>query len=181
MAARSPRRIFANPFVITLAAAPACFASSNPPPPQQAQAQPLPVMYGDHDDTGPDHINPPPPVEQEIPTTNPPAPQQQPAPPPARPRPSAPQRWIVTKSGAACFAREKFECPKVSGNDPMPTCNPPPAMSYECPPGMADKATLTVAQYSSSTVCVVEQPPPNCPPNATCNPPPPQRVACPKR
>lgn len=164
MAARTPRRSFATPFVITLAAAPACYVQSSPPP---AQPQPAPAPS----------TQPAPPAQ---PTPSP-APAQQPAPPVVI-NPPMPQaqtvspntKWTVYKQAdGACMAAVKVEC------KPQATCNPPPPFKYECPQG----ATLpaTVASNADGTACAIEYPMPKCPPNTACNPPRPTPVACPTR
>lgn len=209
MSARTPRRTFANPFVITLAAT-GCYAQTGSPPPHQPRPQ---VAHGDHDHSLP-HTNPPPPPYQEpIPTTveNPPRPTTTPTPaPPAtpptdtRPAPGTvvlveqtqpkpgtfnyDQRWHVMKRGATCQAMAKVECPKpTKQGGPMPTCNPPPPMKYACPPNMTEPS-LTIVQYAGATDCVIEPKAAACPPpggtpggvKVMCNPPRPQKVACPK-
>ena len=165
MAARTPRKLFASPFVITLAAS--CSAPQQPPP----------------------NVNPPPP-EQPSPSpspdvgviSNPPRPGTDPSPSPSQ----APgtfnseQRWTVSKSGANCMAMAKVECPKpAKPGGPMPTCNPPPPIKYACPDGFDGKEALQIVQRANDTECYVDRPMPSCPPKAMCNPPPPQKVACP--
>ncbi len=166
MAARPPRRSFATPFVITLAAAPACYVTpvskpsdpprqpqetmpAQPPPPSTTAPAPAPATQG------------PPPV-----IVNPPMPQAQTV--------SPNTKWSVYKQAdGACMAAVKVEC------KPQATCNPPPPFKYECPQG----ATLpaTVASNADGTACVLEYPMPKCPPNTACNPPRPTPVACPVR
>lgn len=160
--ARSPRKIFASPFVVTLAAMPACYTESSPPP-----QQPQP------------HVQPrPEPTPGEVIVTNPPPPTE---------GGTAPtqtytfdQRWTVMKSGEACSAMARVECPKPKKpGDPVPTCNPPPPMKVACPDGWDGKAALTIVQYANQADCMIEPPPMNCPKGAMCNPPPPRKVACP--
>ncbi len=184
MSSRTPRRSFAHPFVVTLAAIPACSGgnASGPPP----------------------HKNPPPPtyIEPASPTPAPTDPATEPAVPtsppepveaaPAPPAPSAPgapaqpkapdyaSRWHVFKSGAACMATVHVDCPKPEAGKAVPTCNPPAPTPYTCPPGMTEGASLTVVRRAHSTTCWIEQPPVKCPPGARCNPPPPRGVDCPK-
>lgn len=162
MAARSPRKIFASPFVVTLAAMPACFTGSSPPP-QDPQVQPRPE-----------------PTPGEVVVANP---------PPTTPGGGGTgqaqtytfdQRWTVMKSGEACSAMANVECPKAKKpGDPVPTCNPPPPMKVACPDGWDGKAALTIVQYANQESCMIEPPPMRCPKDATCNPPPPRKVACP--
>jgi hypothetical protein len=173
--ARSPRRTFANPFVVTLAAIPACYVESTPPP-QQPQPRP-PVAQGPTQ--GP--AQPTQPATPEVVVANPP----RPTPPPTTPPPSGntatfDQYWYVTKSGASCTARAKVDCPKpAKKGDPVPTCNPPPPIAYACPPDMTE-ASLTIVQRAGSETCMVDHGPMSCPKGAMCNPPPPRAVACPK-
>ena len=193
MAARTPRRVFASPFVITLAA---CTSSSTPPP-----QQPVVVQQGeDHSDHNKPHTNPPPPTGHEEPTptapqtvvTNPPRPTTdpaQPAPPPTpvdqKPEEKKPvdydQSWLVSKSGATCSAQPRANCPKPAPGKPIPPCNPPPAMKYTCPDGMGDKVAVTVVKHAKATTCVIQPEPMKCPQGAMCNPPPPRIVPCPTR
>ena len=90
MAARTPRRSFAAPFVVTLAAVPACYVQSSAPPPQpQPVAQPAdphPVVV-----------------------TNPP-----------RPQPAASTSWHVYKTQDGCEAIVNVECPAGASCNPPP-------------------------------------------------------------
>ena len=165
MAARMPRRTFATPFVVTLAAAPACYVQSAPQP------QPQPV------------------VEQSQPTdshpvvvSNPPRPQPDPQPAPSDPPPNLsvshnppmPQQsnsWHVFKTNDGCEAIVNVQCPKGAA------CNPPPPQKYDCPPGIVAGKPLTVVTNGQGD-CIIE--PPACPPNVMCNPPRPHPFACPK-
>jgi hypothetical protein len=175
MSARSPRKVFANPFVITLAAIPACFTESTSPPPQQPQ-QPVTTAPAQPAPGG------------EVVVANPPRPtpggEAQPA--PAGPAPGAPQtytfdqRWTVMKSSNGCTAMQRVDCPKpTKAGGPVPTCNPPPPMKIECPADWDGKQTLAVVQYANNEKCEIERAPMKCPQGAMCNPPPPRYVACP--
>ncbi|MDQ3367665.1 MAG: hypothetical protein M3680_19765, partial [Myxococcota bacterium] len=55
MAARTPRRIFASPFVVTLAAIPACYATttSDPSPPQPIVAHGGPTQPTRYEEPSP--------------------------------------------------------------------------------------------------------------------------------
>jgi hypothetical protein len=176
MSARTPRRTFAHPFVVTLAAVPAC--TSPRPPHQNPPPPPTPT-----EPASPDTAQTPP-TAPTAPTTPDPA-----SPPPA-PAPGAPaqgkakppdytQRWYVTKNGATCLATPHLECPTAPPGQPAPTCNPPPPSAYRCPDGVTD-ASFTVVRYANTVQCVIQPPPPKCPPNAACNPPRPRPVECPK-
>jgi hypothetical protein len=152
MAARSPRKIFASPFVVTLAAIPACFTESSPPPQQpqqppttQVEPQPQPPSGGGTAQTyGFD------------------------------------QRWLVSKQGTGCQAMARTECPKPKNpGDQVPTCNPPPPMKVTCPENWDGKEAITIVMYANQANCFIEPAPVKCPPNVACNPPPPRKVACP--
>lgn len=156
MAARTPRRSFATPFVVTLAAAPACYVQSTPPQqPQQvqpAQSQPQPGQ--------PDR----PPVT----VVNPPMPQA-----PAATTPN--QKWSVYKQpDGVCMASIKVTC------KPGTMCNPPPPQKYDCPANVSLDKPVTVASSADGMACFVEYPAAACPPNVACNPPRPTPVTCPK-
>ncbi len=161
MAARSPRKIFASPFVVTLAAA--CGPAA-PPPQQPVPSQPTPA-------------EPTPAPTPTVVIANPP----HPAPASETLPVSYDQRWTVMKSGADCHAMPKVDCPKpAQPGGPMPTCNPPPPIKYACPEGWDGTSPMKIVQYANSTECLVEAEPIKCPPNASCNPPAPRRVACPR-
>jgi hypothetical protein len=152
MSARAPRRSFLNPFVVTLAAAPACFVQSRTPP-SQSVSQPNP---GQPETTDP-HPTPPPP-EAQTPTVivNPPRPTDpQPATPPdpvatgtvvEPPPPADDAEWIVTKTTSGCRARAITHCP------PKMMCNPPPPHLYQCVDGAKYPANLT----KHGEVCTLE-------------------------
>jgi hypothetical protein len=155
MAARTPRRSFAAPFVVTLAAtAPACYMSSSPqgttasqpPPAQPAQPTPAPEPGG-------------PPV-----VMNPPMPQT--------PAPAAGTKWTVYRTKDSCKAAYIVDCPAGA------MCNPPPPVDYECPQNVSLDKPVTVA--SDGTGCFVQYEMPKCPPGVACNPPRPQPVSCPR-
>jgi hypothetical protein len=180
MPARSPRRTFASPFIITIAAVPACFVSSSTPPSQPiSQAAPGQPSQSDPAPT------PPPPQEQSpVIVANPPRPTQGPAeqaatppPPPPQPtptpvNPSQPnQMWTVLKTTSGCEAILDVSCPQGA------SCNPPAPIKYACPDGVKLPAKITTFGDS----CAVVPPEMHCPPHAMCNPPRPQKVACPKR
>src|SRR5262245_55864460 len=106
MSARTPRRVFANPFVVTLAALPACYTSTGPAPTVAPIAPVEPTATAT-----PPALNPPPATS---PPTSPPGPVDY------------DQSWTVTKSGGTCRAQPEVECPKAEPGLPAPTCNPPP-------------------------------------------------------
>ena len=138
MAARTPRRSFAAPFVVTLAAPlAACFVQAGPPPQQPPGNPPPPEVAQQQQTPPPDHVivsNPPRPV---TPPPSDPPPQQKPPNPatmnPPRPQPvdqqpqSSSEKWTIFKQGNDCMASVKTECPKGA------MCNPPPPIKYACP------------------------------------------------
>ncbi|MFN0246514.1 MAG: hypothetical protein ACKV2T_06375 [Kofleriaceae bacterium] len=203
MSARALRRSFATPFVLTLAAVPACVVSSPPPSsPQTTRSGPA------HDE--PDHANPPAPQPetQTAPTqapptvvANPPRPQEAPAntrvndqvkntantssttvaqtEPAITDKASAPKargyrEWSVTKANGTCKSMVKVSCPEGA------ICNPPPPAKYECPKFMADNDKIAVIQRTEKAECYVDHGDFTCPPAASCNPPRPQQLTCPK-
>ena len=171
MASRIPRRTFAAPFVITLAAG--CYTQA-PPPAQPPPANPPPPTQPDPVVANPPRPEPDPGPTQS-PPMNPPAPQRPPMNPPA-PQTNAAE-WTVTKQGAICTAAIKVTCP------PAAMCNPPGPHPVDCLPymaDMADGATLTVIRNAGAIDCIIPPPPTHCPPKAACNPPPPRHVDCPK-
>jgi hypothetical protein len=158
MPARTPRRSFANPFVVTLAALPGCHVAVDPPP----------------------NVPPVEPVATATATaaTAPVAPT---APPPGPPvAVEREQTWSVIKSGGACQAFLQVDCPKPQPGVLTPTCNPPAPVKYDCPAGLAEGGSVRVIQPAKQTECL-KMPQVRCPPLATCNPPPPTKVACPGR
>ena len=113
MAARTPRRSFATPFVVTLAAAPAaCYVQSGPP-----ASSPPPVQA-----TQPEQ-GPPPAVVSNPPRPTSPADTAQ----PAQPAQIAVTTWTIFKSADGCSAAVKTECPKGV------MCNPPRPRQFPCP------------------------------------------------
>lgn len=189
MAARAPRRSFAAPFVLTLAAVPACTVSSGPPsgPPPQQPATQQPVAQTPTQ----------PPPTQPQPTWNPPPPSQpepqappQPEPPvvanPPRPtgndtattpEPSTKTvtHWHVEMDASTkqCTATLKLDCPMNA------KCKMPPRNPYACPAGWDGVGQVTVTRFANTTECVLEAPIPKCPPNAKCKRPAGTKVPCP--
>lgn len=152
MAARSPRRSFATPFVVTLAAAPACYVQSSPPPQQPTTTAQQPTTQ---------EPGKPPPV-----IVNPPRPQAT--------TPNA--RWKIFADAGKCFSAYQIECkPNVS-------CNPPRPQPYECPTdiNLTASGPVTIESSADGMACSVDWGPQSCPAGASCNPPPPVSVTCPK-
>lgn len=194
MSARTPRRSFAAPFVVTLATAPACYVSSAPPPQQPPPSQP--AAQPAQNAPGVVVANPPrpaDPAQQPAPPPNisvvhnPPRPQPadpgtQPPPPvppnpsvvmnPPRPEPAG-TKWHVFKTADGCEAALTIDCPKGA------MCNPPPPKKVDCPEGLVMPKGLNIVSQGDGT-CVVETEPVHCPPHAMCNPPRPRSVSCPK-
>jgi hypothetical protein len=151
MAARAPRKLFASPFVITLAAC--------GPQPQPAQPQPQPQ---------PDPMI----------VANPPAPAP---PAPDNAATVEQRWTVSKGGSACqAMAHADCPRPKHPG-EPVPTCNPPPPMKIECPAGWDGKSPMTVVRYANQTECMIEPPKvseADCP-KASCNPPPPRKITCP--
>jgi hypothetical protein len=166
MASRIPRRTFAAPFVVTLAAG--CFVEKAPPPAQPPPSQPPPPTVVS---------NPPRPQPDPDPKPNPNWPQNPPSPTDQSPPPKQRSEWTVTMTGGKCTAAIKVDCP------PVAMCNPPGPRPTDCLPYMANMTegvSLTVVQYPGAADCIIPPGPMHCPPKAACNPPPPRHVACPK-
>jgi len=181
MAARSVRRSFASPFVVTLAAAlPAasCYVqpASGPQGPQTGAQTTGPTGTGGSPTDTPDHATTTAGVEQA------PAAGTTVIANPPRPTPATSDRtWTVTRQAGACSSTVMAACPTPLPGQPAPTCNPPPPTAYACLPSMTtDGAQATIVQFKGQTTCQLKQPPISCPPNVMCNPPPPQKVACPQ-
>jgi hypothetical protein len=164
MSARTVRRNFASPFVLTLAA---CGSSQSAEPPHANPPGPTDVQ--------PPHGNPPAPTDVQPPANPPPPttadPSQQHLAPPSDSKPAPTEQfWTVMKSGDHCEAYSDQPC------RPGGTCNPPAPQKIECPA----TATLPVKVRGYNGVCTIARAAEPCPPNAKCNPPPPQRVKCPE-
>lgn len=185
MSAKTPRRTFAAPLVVTLAVplAGACLVTSSkaPPPGDSTTGRTNDHRTGE-DRTPPTttHVNPP--RANPGPTT---APNTDPTPStvqqtePAQPTQQAALRtWHVFQSTSdkSCYATLKVECP------PKPaTCNPPPPTKLaSCPSGLQMPQGLTIREDAANS-CAVYYPMPDCPPGMACNPPRPQTITCPTR
>ncbi|HEV7557505.1 MAG TPA: hypothetical protein VGO00_18705 [Kofleriaceae bacterium] len=181
MAARIPRRSFATPFVVTFTAA--CSTTTQPPPPQPPPTETPSGPIATAPPTDPstvDQTPTPTPTPPEVIHRNPPPPDVTPPPrnpPPPPPPPPEDRQWTVFKHGAKCEAMIKVECPHGAPGQPMPTCNPPPAHDYACPPGMTDTPMTIVTR---GAICVIQPGNQSCPPNMHCNPPPQRKVPCPE-
>jgi hypothetical protein len=171
MAARTPRRSFATPFVVTLAAAPACYVQSSPGPTQPAPQQPPPTQTTTTQ--APPDQQPPPTVMVNPPRPTQPAQPAQPTQPTAPTQQSSPEKWTVFQAGNGCQAAVKTECPKGV------MCNPPPPIAYACPTNTT--LPLTLVTYDGGQTCSAEVQPVKCPEGAVCNPPRPRQYPCPKR
>lgn len=208
MAARSPRRSFASPFVVTIAAAlPACYVQPAAPPPQTprdhtAQVPPdhqTPPPVGststagttDYSQQQPQvHTNPPRPTDPTAQPTTPRPPvsststagNERPSPTTPTPTPAAAtdRRWTVSKASGTCRTYIESKCPTAPKGQPQPTCNPPPPTAYTCPPNLDDNSSAKIVQAAGQTTCMIEYPMPTCPAGTMCNPPRPQKVPCPQ-
>ncbi|MBA3462889.1 MAG: hypothetical protein H0T46_23235 [Deltaproteobacteria bacterium] len=152
MSARTLRRSFAAPFVVTIAG---CMVQSGPPPQRGPRPQPQPVTSTQPQDMGV--------------VANPPHPGAQ-----VEPKPTHEMHWTVTKEGETCRAYAAINCPANAA------CRPAPPTDYACTPQVAHNAPMKVVRWNGSETCQIETEPMRCPPNVMCNPPPPQQVACPK-
>jgi hypothetical protein len=204
MSAKSPRRTFAAPLVITLAV-PACLVSSgksSTPPPAGSRT-------ADHrtDESRP-HVNPPPVVGQSgtpAPDSNDgggtgtgvianPPPPDRTAPPTtgtATPPPRAPQpgnttvqqtqtqttlrSWHVFQNAGTKTCSAVLD---VSCEKGM-TCNPPPPTKVACPSALSMPQGATIKEEAAGS-CTLYYPLPDCPAGMACNPPRPQTIGCPK-
>lgn len=181
MSAKTPRRTFAAPLVVTLAlpVAGACVVTSGktaPPPGGNTT---------DHRTGGGDtavnpptpHVNPPrtAPDPNTAPNTDPSSNTVQQT-DPATPTQQAELRtWHVYKQGGSsdCYAVQNVSCPKGA------TCNPPPPTKLErCPSGLEMPQGLTIREDSANS-CAIYYPMPECPKDMSCNPPRPQTITCP--
>jgi hypothetical protein len=185
MSARAPRRSFATPFVVTVAAAlpaTACYVETRPAP--QAPADQTARPMTNVGTTGPAStsnagVQPdpaPPPAPPPTVVANPPRPTTA----PTAPIVTSDQRWTIARTNGTCLAHVNVKCPTAPKGQPQPTCNPPRPTAYTCPPTLAEGASMVVVQRAGQRECFVEPGPMKCPKGAICNPPPPQKVACPK-
>ena len=172
---RSPRRSFAAPFVVTLAAIPACTVTPAPPPrnpPTATVVESRPQTATVVESPRPNE-NPPPPRDPPIIHGNPPPPVEEPI-----PTPPPEGRWLLTMSGGKCHTQASASCPQPKPGGPRIMCNPPAPHAYECPSGMTDGASVQIVAAGAG--CQIPPPATHCPPKAMCNPPPPRRVPCPQ-
>jgi hypothetical protein len=166
-ASRKPRRAFAVPLVMTVAAMPACIVESKPAQPTTGGTTTRDNR--DNRTPAPRHENPPRPTE---PTTDPtpidPVPAQTEA-------PAYHRNWTVTmQKDGTCEAYMAVECKKGA------TCNPPPPQPIECPSGITAARPVDIFASAGSWDCYIKPPESKCPEKATCNPPPPRKTACPQ-
>lgn len=172
MSAKTPRRTFAAPLVVTLALpiAGACIVTSGKPPPPPSTGNPTATQVNPpRTNTGPKTApDPNTSTSTTVQETNPGQPTQQ----------AELRTWHVFQSSSdkSCYATQKAECP------PKPaTCNPPPPIKLaSCPSGLEMPQGLTIREDSANS-CAVYYPMPECPANMSCNPPRPQTIACPSR
>lgn len=162
MSARTLRRTFATPFVVTMAA---CTVQSGPPPSRPMGT----AQHPGHGDPGPTMPSDP----NGMPSRPDDRAQMGTAPAPDQADTSE-RHWTISKQGGKCTAYTNVTCP------PNATCNPPRPTEYACSPDMAEGASIKVVRWAGSATCMVEQPPMSCPKNMSCNPPPPQQLACPR-
>jgi hypothetical protein len=164
MSARTLRRTFATPFVVTLTA---CTVQSGPPPARPVGTAHHPG-HGGPGQTGPSDPNglqgrPDDRAQMGTASTGGTAQTD-----------TSERRWTVSRQGGKCVAYTKISCP------PNAICNPPPPTDYACTADLADGGSIEVVRWAGSATCQIAVAPANCPPEMSCNPPPPQQVACPK-
>ncbi len=183
MSARTPRLRFSNPFVITLAAVPACFVQSSTPPSQPvAQAEPGQPTIADPTPT-------PPPPQTQSPTliTNPPRPT---APPPSEPPPPPPREDPPSSRPPVIVnpprpAPPPASRPPVIVNPPRPASPPPPAhdpapkphrpiLNPPRPQPPTGESWMISRTPRGCEAMAITQ----CPPKVMCNPPPPRPYTC---
>lgn len=175
MAARLPRRSFATPFVVTLAAtSSACFVESSPRP----QRAPSPVATTAPTESAPPpthSVNPPAPAQPDPPPThtlNPPAPT-----PPTQTSGSRPPVAPTQPTTTVAEGPAPRKPGGVIANPPRPT---PAAQERRWQVTRSHGTCTYQALLTTSTAS-------GCPsgpaggPVPTCNPPPPRTVACPER
>ena len=165
-ASRKPRRAFAVPLVMTVAALPACIVESKPAQPTTGG-----TASGDTRTPPPRHENPPRPQtdpKQVEPTPIEPLPAQTEA-------PAYHRNWtVMQQKDGTCQAYLAVECKKGA------TCNPPPPQPIECPSGITAARPVDIFASAGSWDCYIKPPEVTCPEKATCNPPPPRKTACPQ-
>lgn len=161
MSARTLRRTFATPFVVTIAA---CTMQSGPAPSR-------PMGTAQHPGHG-DPAQPGPASSGGLPAR--PDERAQMGTQGTAQTDTSERRWTVSRQGGTCMAYTKVECP------PNAACNPPRPTEYTCTADIAEGTSINIVRVAGSATCMIERPPISCPPNVMCNPPPPQQVACPR-
>lgn len=156
MSRHAPRSL-AAPFVVTLAALPACGQE----PAKSPGAVVVPVESGE---AGAAPIVTEPAADAGAPSKG-------------GGRPTHRASWDVkrTADGKGCVANAQVDCP------PGAACNPPRPTSIACPPGM--EASATISRGEGETECTFHAfYDVRCPMGATCNPPPPRtgKIDCPE-
>jgi hypothetical protein len=155
MAARRARSRFASPFVVTIAAIPACHAQSQPSGPHSP-----PAMIASENTTA----DSTPPGSFVAPNT----------------RPGTvldhDRRWIVTRGNdSVCRSSSDLECTEERGG-----CNALPSREYtRCPDALTEEHRFAILQPANQTLCVTYDMP-SAPSLGFVNPPPPVYVDCPQ-
>jgi hypothetical protein len=175
MSARTPRRSFATPFVVTLAAVPACYVqtSNGPssPPPTQVAGEPPPSSQ------------PPPSSESPPVVVNPPRPGTTPAasePPPSTPppvivNPPRPGTTDPTRPEPRPSGPPTQPKPPVIANPPVPNDPRTQTSPQQTSPQQTSVSQWTVFKQNDGCMAAIKV---ECTPKATCNPPPPFKIAC---
>ena len=172
---RTPRRAFAAPLVMTIAALPACVVASSKP---GTGNQPEPHVRdhragADGDKTATKtHENPPRPTSVDHTQTADPGTTTK---TPESTAPDHDRSWTVSMAkDGTCSAMGETSCPANA------KCNPPPPTVVACPSNVTVDKPVKVWASAGSNDCYVNLDAGKCPAKATCNPPPPQKTACPQ-
>ncbi len=176
MSARVPRSRFASPFVITLAATPACVVSTGDSPSTDPPTTTATPTADAHPQSDP-------------PASDPPVSDPRPRDPGSGAEPTTtvaetkPQRWSLLAQGDQCVTQLVISCEQKPG-DPPRSCNPPPPQTYPCPTyndgSKIQVGTGATIHSDGQGHCSFRPPMGKCPQGAMCNPPPPREVPCPK-
>jgi len=163
---RKPRRTFAAPLILSVAALPACIVASNKP----ASSTNTDPEQRDHRQPDPETTDHRQPDGDPVVISNPPRPE----PYVLRQDSSYDESWqISVEADGSCKAYGPNDCPGE------PKCRPAPARAVACPEGMQAGETWSLWADKGSTECFTMAVS-DCPKGATCNPPPPTRASCPE-
>ncbi len=155
---RKPRRSFAAPLILTVAAVPACVVASNKP--ATSDPKNTPEQRDHRTGEGGENANPPGPHVN----------------PPMQRKNEYDEKWSVSlQDDGTCLAHaDDGGCPEGA------SCNPPPPRPVLCPDGIQEGQWMSMWAVQGETGCWVSAADTGCPSNAKCNPPPPQATSCPE-